>query len=57
MKRNTNDCLIFGVCSGFADELGVSPVLVRLAFVVLTLMGFGFPILVYLIAALLMPAE
>lgn len=40
-----------------AKELGVDVTIIRLIFIVLTLMGFGLPALIYLIAALVMPAE
>jgi phage shock protein PspC (stress-responsive transcriptional regulator) len=48
--------MLAGVASGIADYLGIDPVLVRIAFVVLTLLG-GFGILAYLAAWLLMPEE
>lgn len=38
-----------GVCSGIADYLGWDVILVRLGFVLGTLLGFGSLILVYLI--------
>jgi phage shock protein C len=57
MKRDLTNNMLFGVCAGMGDELGVDPTLIRLVFVVLTLMGFGLPIIVYLVAALLMQSE
>lgn len=58
MKRDLKNKMIFGVCAGLANEFKVNPAAVRLAFAVLTLMGFGLPILVYLVLALIMsPAE
>lgn len=57
MKRDLNNRLIFGVCSGIANWLAVDPVWVRLLFALLSLFGFGSPILIYLILAILMPAE
>lgn len=57
MKRDLENKLIFGVCAGMAKELSIDPVLVRLLFVFLTLIGFGLPFVIYIIAALIMPAS
>ncbi len=46
--------MIAGVCTGLGAYLGVDPVLVRVIFVVLTVLGGG-GLLVYLAAWLLMP--
>lgn len=56
MKRDMDNKMIFGVCSGIAKELKVDPTIVRAVFAILTLMGFGLPIIVYLVMALVMPA-
>jgi len=42
-----------GVCQGLANYLNVDPMLVRLAFVLGTLVGFGSFVLVYFLIALL----
>jgi phage shock protein C len=42
-----------GVCSGLAARFGVDALLIRLGFVVTVLLGFGFPILLYLALALI----
>lgn len=57
LVRTTDDKWIGGVCGGLARYLGVDPTVVRLAFVVLTVLGLGSMILVYLVAWLLMPAD
>lgn len=56
LVRSRTDRLIFGVCGGLGQYLGVDSNLVRLAFVVLTLFS-GAGILLYLALALIMPAE
>lgn len=56
MKRNTEDVVIAGVCSGLAQEWGVDPILIRLAFVAAFLF-WGMGPLVYLILWLLMPVK
>src|SRR3954452_9083092 len=54
--RRGSDRVVAGVASGIAHELGVDPVIVRIAFVVLTVAsGAGIPI--YLLGWWLMPAE
>lgn len=57
MKKNLEKKLIFGVCAGIADELQLDPTLVRAGFAILTLMGFGLPVIVYLILAIVMPSK
>lgn len=44
---------LLGVCQGLANYLGVDPLIVRAAFVLGTLVGFGSFILIYLVIALL----
>lgn len=44
-----------GVCGGIAEYFNIDPTLVRLAWVVFTLMG-GSGILAYIIAAIVMPS-
>lgn len=55
ITKSRSDKLIAGVCGGLADYFGVDPVLVRLAFVVVTLL-WGAGVLVYLVLAVIMPA-
>lgn len=58
MARSRNDCLIAGVCGGWAAQLGWSPFRVRLVFVVASVLSAAFPgILVYLALWFLMPRE
>ena len=48
--------MIAGVCGGIADWLGWSPTLVRVAYVLLSVLSAGFPgILVYIILWIVMP--
>ena len=56
LYRRATDRSIFGVCGGLADYFGIDPILVRLAFVLVTLAG-GAGILVYLILTLVTPVE
>lgn len=44
---------LLGVCAGIARSLDLDPLIVRLAFVVVTLAGFGLPVLAYIAMPLL----
>jgi len=56
LMRSETDRMIAGVCGGLATYLGVDPVLVRLAFVVL-LLASGVGLVIYGILWLVMPTE
>ncbi|MFH5833039.1 PspC domain-containing protein [Halalkalibaculum sp. DA3122] len=55
LSKSRTDKMIAGVCGGIADYLGWDPTIVRIIFVVLTVMGWGSPVLLYFILALVMP--
>ncbi len=44
---------LLGVCSGIANYAGIDALLVRIGFVAAVLLGFGLPILLYFVIALL----
>src|SRR2546421_8064306 len=46
--RRGSDRIIAGVCSGLGQYFSVEPLLVRIVFVILTLVGAGIGILLYL---------
>jgi phage shock protein C len=48
-KRNGK---LMGVCAGLANRFGWDVTLIRIGFVLATVFGFGSPILIYLIIAL-----
>ena len=54
LYRSRNDRKLAGVCGGIAEYYGWDPTLVRVAWIVLTLLG-GSGILIYLILWLVMP--
>ena len=56
LRRRVNGS-VAGVASGLADYLGIDPVLVRIAFVIITIVGSGGGILLYLAAWLLLPDQ
>jgi phage shock protein PspC (stress-responsive transcriptional regulator) len=56
LVRPRSDRIIAGVCSGIARRFGISPTIVRIAFV-LSLLLPGPQILIYIAGWILMPDE
>lgn len=56
LRRSRSDRMIGGVCGGLGRYLGVDPVLLRIAFVVLAIAG-GSGILIYVVAFIVIPEE
>jgi phage shock protein C len=56
LRRSRDDRVIGGVCGGLGRYLGVDPVLLRIAMVILAIAGGG-GILIYLVAWVLIPRE
>jgi phage shock protein C len=54
LQRSRNERVIGGVCGGLAEYFNVDPVLVRVLFAVVTLMG-GAGVLLYLILWVVVP--
>jgi phage shock protein C len=52
--RSKENKIIAGVCGGIAEYFKIDPVIIRLIWVLLVL-GYGFGILAYLIAWLIIP--
>lgn len=56
LYKSSNDKVLAGVCGGMAEYFAVDTVVVRLAWVVFTLVG-GAGLIAYIIAAIIMPAN
>lgn len=54
LYKSGTDKKISGVCAGIAEYFEIDPTIIRLAWVVFTLLG-GSGILAYIIAAIVMP--
>ena len=54
LYRNTENKMLAGVCSGIADYFDSDPTLVRLGWVLFSLLG-GSGLLAYIIAAIIIP--
>ncbi|HVR42891.1 MAG TPA: PspC domain-containing protein [Thermoanaerobaculia bacterium] len=58
LHRSRRYRIIAGVCGGLAEWLGWDPTLVRVLFVLISILSAAFPgILVYIILWVLMPEE
>ena len=55
LYRSGKDKVLGGVCGGIAEYLEVDPVVIRLLWVVFTLVSMGAGILIYLIAWIIVP--
>ena len=56
LRRSRDERVIGGVCGGLGRYLGIDPVLLRIAFVILAIAGGG-GILVYIVAWILIPEQ
>lgn len=56
LYRSTSDKMVCGVAGGIAEYLGIDPVLIRLAFVLLTLAN-GTGLLLYIVLCVIMPEQ
>ena len=56
--KSTTDKKLDGVCAGLADYVNLDPTVVRIGFVLLTLVSGIFPgLIAYVILAVIMPKE
>ncbi|HUG54911.1 MAG TPA: PspC domain-containing protein [Vicinamibacteria bacterium] len=56
LKRSRRNRVIAGVCGGIADSLGWDPTLVRILYILISILSAAFPgILVYLVLWIVMP--
>lgn len=53
--RDTENAYIGGVSSGFGHYLNIDPLWIRLAWIALVVLGFGSPIVIYIILWILIP--
>lgn len=56
LYRSDENKMLAGVCGGIAEYFGVDPTLIRLAWVVFSLLG-GSGLLAYIIAAIIIPRD
>ena len=56
LYRSDENKMLAGVCGGIAEYFGVDPTLIRLAWVVCSLLG-GSGLLAYILAAIIIPRD
>jgi phage shock protein PspC (stress-responsive transcriptional regulator) len=57
LYRSKSDRVLGGVCAGIANYFKIDPVLVRLIWVIFTLLSIGLGIVAYLIAWIIVPED
>ncbi len=58
LRRSNSDSVIGGVCGGIGEHLDIDPVIVRVAYLLLTCSSIGFPgLLIYLIMWIIVPKD
>ena len=57
LRLSATERKIGGVCGGLGEYFDVDPTMMRILFVIVTLMSFGFGVLLYLILLLVMPEK
>jgi phage shock protein C len=58
LVRSRKDRVIAGVCGGLAEQFGMSPTVMRVIFIVVSLLSAAFPgILVYIVLWIVVPEE
>ena len=56
--RRSRNKMIAGVCAGIAEYLSLDPTLVRVGYVLLSVLSAGFPgLLLYIILVIVMPQD
>ena len=53
--RSRNQKIIAGVCGGLAEYFNLDPTWIRLAFILLSLLGVGLFVIVYLVFWIIVP--
>ena len=56
LYRSRKDRVLFGVCGGIAEYFNIDPTIIRLVWVIMTLI-YGVGILLYIILTLIVPKE
>lgn len=57
LLRSFTDRKLFGICGGLGEYFDIDPTIVRVIFVIFTLMSFGFGILLYIVLLFSMPEK
>lgn len=55
LRKSMSNKMICGVCGGVGEYFNVDPTVVRLIWAIATVLGIGSGLLIYIIAAVIMP--
>jgi phage shock protein C len=55
LYRSRNDRIVAGVCGGLAEHIDADPSLIRLVWILVTLISLGTGLIVYLAACIIIP--
>lgn len=57
LTRSSTHKMLCGVCGGIGEYLNIDPTVIRLLWVLFIFFSFGMAVLIYFIAAVIMPDE
>jgi phage shock protein PspC (stress-responsive transcriptional regulator) len=57
LVRSKTNRSISGVCGGIGEYLGIDPAVIRLVWVIMSIASIGMGILIYFVAALIIPEQ
>ena len=57
LYRSRKNKMLCGVCGGLGEYLGINPTVVRLLVVLLSLSSVGMGVIIYFVAAFIIPEE
>lgn len=58
LLRSKTESMLAGVCGGIANYFGLDPTMVRIGYILLSVLSAGFPgILVYIVLWIVIPEE
>jgi phage shock protein C len=57
LYRSRKSRVISGVCGGLGEYLNIDPTVIRLVFVLLTVISLGYGLFIYLVMLLIIPEE
>ena len=57
LVRGESDTKITGVCGAIGRYFGIDPTIVRILFVLASILGVGSPILIYIILSIVIPND
>ncbi|WP_455139395.1 PspC domain-containing protein [Candidatus Hodarchaeum mangrovi] len=57
LYRSVNDRWIAGVCGGLGTYFNIDPILIRIGFIIISILGYGMGLIIYIVLALLVEEE